>query len=348
MRQDPLRPIGGFLPLENDFVMEFSESVLSNWVGTDAVYLASSSRSALFSLVRSSSIQRLWLPAYSCKTIAPDLEVSYFPIDTDSLTPNVDFLESNVRDGDLVLAIDYFGTPQNAIFLDFVRSNPDIVWIQDCAQAMDPGTAWGHFRLYSPRKLFGVSDGGVLVGSPEHELWSLLPNLRAVSAHLVGLMPRVLRALELQVGVKLNAYDSYQFSESIVSVDQNAMSDYAVAQLNHISANKAATARKRNYARLHDHLSDYGMLSINTESWVPFGYPILSSERDLLVKKLASRGIFAASHWRTIPAPVAEFPDEHILSSRQVTLPCDQRYDENDMEWMAGEVIDVLKNLNRH
>ena len=37
----------------------------------------------------------------------------------------------------------------------------DIFWIEDCAQALVPDVPWGDWQIFSPRKLFGVADGGV-------------------------------------------------------------------------------------------------------------------------------------------------------------------------------------------
>ncbi|HXQ46960.1 MAG TPA: hypothetical protein VN806_10110, partial [Caulobacteraceae bacterium] len=49
--------------------------------------------------------------------------------------------------------------------LELVASRPDVLWIEDRAQAMDTGASdWGDVALYSPRKLVGVGDGGLLIG----------------------------------------------------------------------------------------------------------------------------------------------------------------------------------------
>jgi len=50
---------------------------------------------------------------------------------------------------------------------------------------------------------------------------------------------------------------------------------------------------------------------------------------------MATERVFCARHWADLPSPGADFPAEHDLSRRLLTLPCDHRYDAADMARVA-------------
>ena len=58
--------------------------------------------------------------------------------------------------------------------------------------------------------------------------------------------------------------------------------------------------------------------------------------RERVRHALMAERIYPAVHWQ-LPATVpARFAESHALSRRILTLPCDQRYDHNDMERVAN------------
>lgn len=70
-------------------------------------------RSALHALLRYLAPQRVWLPAYVCEAICSAVpmgrnELHYYPLDQ-QLRPQLDHLKRNVRDGEAMLLVDYFG-----------------------------------------------------------------------------------------------------------------------------------------------------------------------------------------------------------------------------------------------
>ena len=67
---------------------------------------------------------------------------------------------------------------------------------------------------------------------------------------------------------------------------------------------------------------------------MPLGFPVRVRAPEDFVAKLARLRIFAPRHWREL---VAESPPERerALQATLVTLPCDQRYNLEDMSWVA-------------
>ena len=84
---------------------------------------------------------------------------------------------------------------------------------------------------------------------------------------------------------------------------------------------------------LFDHLPDGS---------VPLGYVIRLKNRDTVKEKLAANRIFAPIHW-SLPQEVdrKRFPDSKMLADSLLTLPIDQRYGPDEMNYIA----DTLKKM---
>jgi len=76
---------------------------------------------------------------------------------------------------------------------------------------------------------------------------------------------------------------------------------------------------------------------------VPLGYVICLKNRDTVKEKLAAHRIFAPVHW-PLPEEVDKknFPDSKMLSDSLLTLPIDQRYGPDDMNYIANTLKKIL------
>lgn len=329
------RPIGGFLPLRVP-TRPAAQSAYALWAGTGAsVWTLHNARSALHALWAATTPRRVWLPAYVCREVASGvpagIDVAYYPLD-ERLDPRVEHLAARLEDGDHVLAVDYFGRPARADFRELVRARPAVGWVQDCAHALDVGAfAWGDWLLYSPRKLVGVPDGGILVARREamaHPATTALTDFSFV-------LPSLERFEDREESDNAKWYATYVRQEAAMGVGTHAMSRLAMEVLNACDAKADADTRRANYAVLHERLRAWAFLPDAPGSFVPMGFPIRVPAAARVVERLAAMRIFAARHWRDLPAPRAEFPGEHALAAELVTLPCDYRYGEQDMRRVA-------------
>jgi hypothetical protein len=67
----------------------------------------------------------------------------------------------------------------------------------------------------------------------------------------------------------------------------------------------------------------------------PSGVPVLTRDGAGVAERMAQARIFCARHWAELPSAAADFPAEHELSRRLLTLPCDHRYHDDDMARVA-------------
>ena len=334
-----MKKIGGFFPLYTPQGI-CSQSVLSLWgVPEHPHRLFSNGRSALHHLIRSLSPGSVWLPAYSCDSLAEGVihsgaPLRFFPI-VEDFSPDIAYLSAHVRAGDAVVAIDYFGRNPDAAFLAHVASHPAIHWIEDRSQAFLPAPAWwGDYVLYSPRKLLGVADGALIVSRSKS-----LPSQPSVPlADPDATHPALLRAADVFETHNAQWHAANQTHEASLIVDDFSISRTSHHILAHTDVQPLLAKRRANYAQLMAQLSSHAALPAQDMDFVPMGFPIRTAHRASLSRQLAECGIFAAHHWPHLPAPEAEFSEAHRLSQQLLTLPCDHRYGPDHMQ----HIIDTI------
>jgi dTDP-4-amino-4,6-dideoxygalactose transaminase len=287
-------------------------------------------------LLQMRGVRRLWLPAYIClaaASAAEGLEIVWYGVDAD-LAPDLADFEGRLRRGDAVMAVDYFGRLPPEAFLELVRSRTDVLWIEDRAQALAPGPAWGQASLYSPRKLVGVGDGGLLVSdspvpSPSDQG---LPEPEAAAQHA---------RLADPAGVDPPAwYPAYQAQEAAFRVDRRPMSAVSAERLSRVAARPIAAARRANWEVLAEALSPVALWpEVLRPAFVPLAFPVRTSDAAAASRRMAEAGIFCPRHWAELPSPAGRFTAAEVLSGSLLSLPCDQRYGPSDMRRVADAFL---------
>jgi dTDP-4-amino-4,6-dideoxygalactose transaminase len=334
--------IGGFFGLELPPVA--GRGLASFWdMPVNSAYTYVNGRSALAALLASLTPAKLWLPAYICRSVLQSAEathtpVSYFPVD-ETLEPDTHFLDSAVKAGEMVLAVDYFGRAPNASFLDFVARRDDLLFVEDACHAFDTGVSrWGHWCLRSPRKLVGVPDGGFLI-PVEGALERRTSTPQAASMNYQAACMRFEDEDE-KAGARWHEIN--QSREASEHVSQGRMSRLSREVLTRLQSQPIADRRRENFRILAGKLEQIMFLPDRQPAFVPLGFPVRLREalRNQMRSDLIAKGIFPALHWIDLPSPPA-FTVAHTLASELLTLPCDQRYQPSDMERLAQILMEM-------
>jgi hypothetical protein len=337
------RAIGGFLPLRVACGASPAMSVLDRWTANNPdVWLLHNARSALHSLWTGLKPHRVWLPAYTCSEIAravpAGVAVQYYPL-SKQLLPNVDFLDGQISDGDHVLAIDYFGRPPATEFTSLVHDRTAIGWIQDGAHALGAAdTAWGDWILYSPRKLLGAPDGGILVAR-QKPLW---PIVTVPASNFAFALPSIERLEDRDEIENERWYANYVREEAAMKISAQTISLLTMEVLRVSDFHQDCEARRRNYQTLHRRLGQWAFFPDPEISFAPLGFPMRVEAAGAICANLAKQRIFAARHWTGLPSDPNMFVSEHRLATELLTLPCDYRYDELDMNRVADAFLKVI------
>ena len=340
----PIKPenrrIGGFLPLELPLMQPARSAWQAISTSDNPILTGPTARHVLAQLLRNAPVGRIWFPAYCCPemVLAPDaIDIRFYPVGR-SLQPDSVWLAEKLQSGDAVLGIDYFGQSPDAAFRALVTARPDIFWIEDCAQALAPDAPWGDWQIFSPRKLFGVADGGVArCLNPKRALPAPPPCPADQHFSEMQALAPLLWRLEDQDEMRNETwYAAFKQAEAASATPaRDDISALSTRLLRAIDADQVAARRLANARALFDLLPEELWFWQTAPVAPPLGVPILLPNRDDIATKLAQQGLFCAVHWRNQPAPAAEFSQEHALSDHLLTLPCDQRYTPDDMQHVA-------------
>ena len=335
-------PIGGFF--ERHEPDGAGPSVLEHWTEGRPHAAFVNARSAFAALVAAFPGVTVWLPAFLCADLVQPAyarRTRFYPVN-DGFEPDLDPVETEAKAGDLVLVTAYFGLPVSDGARQILARRPDLHVVEDRAQALDPGPGVpGAWRLYSPRKLLGVADGGLLVAPDDA---SALPQPTEGADGAALWAAPLLRAEDPSGRNNAQWHAANQAKEAAMAVGSQAMTDLSLSILTQTSLASLAGPRLRNWRVLDAHLRTWSALPADPAS-PPIGYVLRleADRRDRVLRGLHAERIFAAVHWPRIAGPAEDFPSEAGWSRELITLPCDHRYDEAAMTRIADRVVDLLR-----
>ena len=177
----------------------------------------------------------------------------------------------------------------------------------------------GIASFYSPRKFFGLPDGGIAVMEKEFNLNLELDISFKYSIHL-------LKRIDLGAA---SAYKDYKKNnERLKDAPVRKMSLLTQKLLNNINFNYVIQKRVQNFNFLHKKLKSKFCKNANNSN-IPMVYPFFSDDENLR-NKLIQNKIYVATYW----------PELRFLKMTKniIPLPIDQRYNEIDME----QIIKVI------
>ena len=344
-----MKTVGGMFGLPPSLVPRFV------WKPGDWLFLSEHGRNyanvrcGLFCLLDTLKPALLWLPSYGCPTLlepvrALSIPMRFYAVDG-ALQPSHGWLES-VESGHAVLLIDYFGFAGDLDLSEALRQKGAWV-IEDASQALlsrHVGTR-ADYVLFSPRKLVEVPDGGIVVTRGENPY----PRPATGDGEPLTRWQQVL----IEAALRRREFDRYGDDRSWYEIFQRASSEslvgaYPMSDLSRsiltsvIDYEEARTRRRLNFRILNERLNRWGLYRELPDGTTPLGYPIRTPRRNTVREELFAHRIFPPIHWELDRHVPDLFQPSLDLSREIMTIPCDQRYDVEAMERVAGVVVDCL------
>lgn len=299
----------------------------------------SSARSIVLALKKELKSKTVWIPEIFCNVFNDYDFVKNYPLKKDGFDPELDFLESNISDGDLVLLVDFYGVEVSCEIKEYAVSRKSIFWLQDACHNLLPSETWTDFTLFSPRKLFGVTDGGILVQNNENLPQIDFSNWKFDSSDLVGSISPILRRIDPDYE---GLYQIYSREENSIDGKLKSISELTKWQLNNIEIQPLIDQRRHNFSALEKELHEFLIPNWEyRENFIPFGFPIYIENRDEIRLALAEMKIFAPIHW--INGSKTKSLRQLRHESMQLTLPCDHRYTVDNMQNIAKIVKELIQ-----
>lgn len=316
-------------------------------------FLATShARGALDWLVRFLDAPRVWLPAYLCDALlggAVRERAAFYPVD-ERLEPLPGDWRGRIGADDLTVAIAYFGWPPSAALVDALRTTGARLAVDASQALLSTGIERDADYLFaSPRKFVGVPDGGLLVPVGDAPWPAALPQLepwdQLAAARAAGAARRDFDARGGNGGER-DWYDLFRAAEGAAPEEAHALSDDTRRRLGHgVDWDAVVRARRANWSRLAVGLEDRLLFGELSAGVVPLGCPLRlrdGDEADRVRTALYAEAVYAPRHWDLGTAVPTDYVDAHRLSRRQLTLPCDQRYDGEDMDAIRTIVVSSI------
>ncbi len=296
----------------------------------DVGVLVNSGRNALEYILRSlPDVKHIWLPYYSCDVVLEPIEklqlsYSFYHIDEQLHIADTISLEEK----DYLLYTNYFGLMDGYI-RSLVKEYGNRL-IVDNAQAWFAKPQKEVSSIYSPRKFFGVPDGGIAFCpyTTDSQFEQDISFNR--SSHLLK---------RIDLGPSEGYTDFNENRKTFHNQPIRKMSKLTEAILSNIDYNAAELRRRANYQYMNAALQDRNQLQLPFEdSSVPMAYPYLTNDSNLK-KKLIDNRIFVATYWPNVMEWCKDGEWEYLLTKNTCFLPIDQRYGEEDM----NRIIDTIQ-----
>lgn len=270
-------------------------------------------------------VRRIYIPRYTCSVIWRSLfwtGVEYFY----RINNDMEIAEDiRLGENDYIVVNNYFGIKDT--YIEHLSHRYGNHLIIDNAQAFYAPVIPDTYAFYSPRKFFGVPDGGVAYTAN---------NSKPVSCKEKDDSYDRLRHLQLRKEKGAEAgFATYQLNENkLDNLPMQLMSEYTHDVLSGIDYESAKEKRIANYMILNEALGKMNALPLpQNETFVcPMVYPFIGhGDNKALREALCINRIYTATYWPNIGSVTNNGTFEEFLVHNLIPLPIDQRYGEEDM-----------------
>lgn len=274
--------------------------------------------------------RKVYIPYYTCEVMLQPLkrqqvDYEFYSIDW-KLEPTETF---KLKEGEAFLYTNYFGLKQDCVErLAKVYGSRLII---DNAQAFFAPRVSGIDTFYSPRKFFGVPDGGYLYTDCLFEEEFLQDESWNRMSHLL------IRA-DKSAEYGYNAFREHE--KELDNVPIRRMSRLTEKILQNVDYEITKKMRRANYMYYDSILKLKNRLCIAIgKKDVPMIYPYLAEKGEKLKEKLRCERVFVPTYW---PNVIKDTPSGNLeieLSKSVVSLSVDQRVGIQEVK----KVVDLIK-----
>jgi hypothetical protein len=295
-----------------------------------------SGRAAFLALLETGRPRRIWMPWYNCETMLEPPSMAGIPIERYRLDDNLDVVDNDIAlaADDWLLAVNYFGVCDMQVSRLLERF-PRRQIVIDNSQALFAPPADCLATIYSPRKFFGIPDGGYLI--------TQLP-VATPAEQDDGSIERCAPLLvRIDQGPEAG-YEGVRAARATLRGQRpKRMSALTRHLLAHIDYPVAIEQRNRNYARYHERLAKENAFPLPaTSPHAPLCYPFWNHRADLQAP-LSARRVYAPKYWPHVRGVTGTSDDlEYRLSTECLALPCDQRYGDEEIDFVMSALRDAI------
>lgn len=324
-----MKEIGGYMELEQLSGEEFYPNLLKLNLG----------RTALIYAIETLRIKKLWLPLLLCDSVTQvckkcGIELAWYSI-LEDFTPVLP--AKKLDEGEYLYLVNYYGQLSPEYLLNLKKVYENIFLDNTHAFFQEPLEAIP--TLYSCRKFFGIPDGAYLyLGNTLNVDSVVLPI--DISAHrMKHILGRYESPASAYYSTMLNTAHSF-YDEPV-----KGMSRLTQNLLRGIDYGQVYRSRNANYTILEQSLQTQNHLHLRSQKG-PFVYPFYCPDGIQLRRKLADQKIFVPTYWNNVLKELPRESLEYNYAANILPLPCDQRYNTEDMRRIISVLNQLMKGKN--
>lgn len=325
-QEKTMKEIGGYLEFENLGGREYHPGCLKLNLG----------RCAVAWFLENVGCRTLYLPYFICASVtdavkATGIKIIRYRIRTDFYPLESD-LPATLGEDEWLFIDNAYGQLTNEQ-LSALKDRYERI-LADNTHAFFQKPAEGVPTLYSVRKFLGVTDGAYLypfreMAEPGEQDYS-----HGRFAHILGRYEKDAGSFYTQMLNNAHAY------EGAAAAKMSPLTENILGGLDY---DRIASKRMANYLTLRKFLGRYNPLEkegiLRIPDIGPFVYPMLVKDGPAVRKKLAAVKIFVPTYWTDLIEGAPSGSVEQNYAANILALPCDQRYDEEDMRTVAEAVL---------
>lgn len=264
---------------------------------------------------------KIYIPYYTCEVMLQPLLKYGISYEFYSINDRLEPIElPKLHSKEALLYTNYYGLKQSYVeFLAGIYGNQLIV---DNAQAFFSPRVDGIDTFYSPRKFFGVPDGGYLYTDIILQKKFIVDESYHRMRHLL---------LRIEKGAEKGYSLFRKADESLDNQPIHSMSVLTERLLQNVDYSYISKKRRENYQFLQHSLSKSNKLVIREDgNSVPMVYPYLTVNIQLK-RKLIDHKVFVATYWPNVEKWCSTDSIECFLAHNLIAIPIDQRYGIEEM-----------------
>ena len=305
---------------------------------------------ALSDILKDRAIDKAWIPSYCCDSMVQPfrdigIRAEFYSVEYDSASRKIVRAEFDAGKDDVVLTMGYFGFCDNGN-TELIRKCQDngTIVIEDCTHSLlSDGRLSADYQVSSLRKWFPIASGGFV----QNAKGSLMPKLRQCDSEIVNMrisaMKEKTEYLEEEKDEELKRSFLHKYKTVNKSFSENyinlAIDPWSEEIIKHTDLNAVRLRRRKNAEMLIDNLRKNSAIKLLftelKDGDCPLFVPIAVNNREKLQKRLAENKIYCPAHW-----PRHSQKANSNLYDCELSLVCDQRYNEKDMERIIAVLSD--------
>lgn len=317
-----MREYGGYLEFEHKEYASYYSGILALNTG----------RNCLKYLIQAKNIKHIYMPRFICEVVIEACEDESVQIDYYSIDMNFMPINLEIDDKEAYLyVVNYYGILKDEALVQLSEKYHIIV---DNAQAFFRKPISGIDTIYTCRKFFGVSDGAYLSTDTFMDKELLTDQSYDRIEYLFGRIDTCAS----------DFYKKFQKNEEELANKEIAyMSNTTKAILSLVDYKSVKKKRTENFQKLNKELKQYNKIKKLEYITGAYMYPLLIKNGNNIRKYLQEHKIYISLLWPNVIESESEDSYEYYLAQNILPIPCDQRYDSDDMRYIATMIKKIVE-----